>query len=68
MVKPQVVGTIRYMEWLILTDRVQPSFMTGVQYCLFTPEHTVATQRFYRKTLGVATGRFRQRASGGQRR
>ena len=28
--KPQVVGTIQYIEWLILTDRVQPSFIAGV--------------------------------------
>jgi hypothetical protein len=26
----QVVGTIQYIEWLILNDRVQPSFSAGV--------------------------------------
>ena len=27
----QVVGTIQYIEWLILNDRVQPSFIAGVE-------------------------------------
>jgi hypothetical protein len=30
VVKPQVVGTIQYIQWLILADRVQPSFIAGV--------------------------------------
>jgi hypothetical protein len=30
VVKTQVVGTIQYIEWLILTDSVQPSFIAGV--------------------------------------
>ena len=30
MENPQVLGTIQYIEWLILTDRVQPSFNAGV--------------------------------------
>jgi hypothetical protein len=30
MVKPQVAGTIQYIEWLILNDRAQPSFIAGV--------------------------------------
>ena len=34
MVKPQVVGTIQHIEWLILIYRVQPSFIAGV-----TPNH-----------------------------
>ena len=29
MVEPQVVGTIQYIEWLILNDRVQPSLIAG---------------------------------------
>jgi hypothetical protein len=27
----QVVGTIQYIEWLILNDRVQPSFIASVR-------------------------------------
>jgi hypothetical protein len=30
VVKPQIVGTIQYIEWLILNDRVQPSLIAGV--------------------------------------
>ena len=30
MYNTQVVGTIQYIEWLILNDRVQPSFIAGV--------------------------------------
>ena len=30
MVKPQAVGTIQYIAWLILNDRVQPSSIAGV--------------------------------------
>ena len=29
MIKSHDVGTIRYIEWLILNDRVQPSFIAG---------------------------------------
>ena len=29
VVKPQVVGTIQYIEWLILNDRVQPSLIAA---------------------------------------
>ena len=28
--KSHDVGTIQYIEWLILNDRVQPSFIAGV--------------------------------------
>jgi hypothetical protein len=30
VIKSHDVGTIRYIEWLILIDRVQPSFIAGV--------------------------------------
>ena len=30
MIKSQVVGTIQYIEWLILIDRGQPSLIAGV--------------------------------------
>ena len=30
MENPQVLGTIQYIGWLILTDRVQPSFIAVV--------------------------------------
>ena len=30
MVNPQVVGTTQHIEWLILTDRVQPPLIAGV--------------------------------------
>ena len=30
VVKSQAVGTIQYIEWLVLNDRVQPSFIAGV--------------------------------------
>ena len=30
MIKPQVDGTIQYIEWLILIDRAHPSFIAGV--------------------------------------
>ena len=30
VVKPQVAGTIQYIEWLILNDRVQLSLIAGV--------------------------------------
>ena len=30
MIKSHDVGTLQYMEWLILIDRVQPSFIAGV--------------------------------------
>ena len=30
VVKSQAVGTIQYIEWLMLSDRVQPSFIAGV--------------------------------------
>ena len=30
MIKSNDVGTIQYIEWLTLIDRVQPSFLAGV--------------------------------------
>jgi hypothetical protein len=30
VIKSHDVGTIQYIEWLILIDRVQPSFIAGV--------------------------------------
>ena len=30
MAKSQVVGTIQYIEWLIIIDLVQPSLIAGV--------------------------------------
>ena len=40
MEKPQVVGTIQYIEWLILIYRVQPSFVAGV-YPFLTDTHGI---------------------------
>ena len=31
VIKSHDVGTIQYIEWLILIDRVQPSFIAGVE-------------------------------------
>jgi hypothetical protein len=30
VIKSHDVGTIQYIEWMILIDRVQPSFIAGV--------------------------------------
>ena len=45
MVKPQAVGTVQYIEWLILNDRVQPSLFAGVMNPVpyHTPSFTVYT-------------------------
>jgi hypothetical protein len=43
VIKSHDVGTIQYIEWLILIDRVQPSFIAGViaPEAHLTPAQTV---------------------------
>ena len=45
VVEPQVLGTIQYLEWLILIDRVQPSFITGVRKMRRTQTACILTGR-----------------------
>ena len=33
VILPYYVGTIQYIEWLILINRAQPSFIAGVAEC-----------------------------------
>jgi hypothetical protein len=59
VVKPQVDGTIQYIEWLILNDRVQPSFIAGVgnpQVCIQLRIHHPASTGLHRTLLAVLGG------------
>ena len=47
MIKSHDVGTIQYIEWLILIDRVQPSFIAGVVLGMVSREGGLVSNQLY---------------------
>jgi hypothetical protein len=58
--KSHDVGTIQYIEWLILISRVQPSFIAGVIQCALSYRVTlvIGTLLPVRFTLAVYSARY----------